>query len=148
MSKPDQATLLKEHGELTARVATLEADIKAITAERDTVRGQLTNATELLDERNSTITELSSKLQTATNSLSAATSERDALKAEKRDFEASVAAEVCKRGVRGSGVPEPKVSQADSPQELLAQYEAVKHDPVKSAQFIMVNGAKIRAMIR
>lgn len=120
-TKPDQADILAQNGQLTAdldtakqTIGTLQGQVTALTTERDTARTDLATVT--------------SEREAANTHLAALTQERDSLKAENAtlqeqmaDFNKRVATELAKHGIRGEG----ETKAAATPEKPLTLDEKV-----------------------
>lgn len=137
-TKADQADILAELETLRPKLAAAEANVTKLTKD--------------LEAANATAAKVP-KLET---DLSAVTKERDDLKAENEklttqmaDFNARVATELAKHGIRKEGVEAPKREAAGTTSEegLIEQYNALT-DPAARAVFIAKNGDKLRDLVR
>ena len=102
---PDQVDIVAQNTQLhadlnTARqtIGTLQASVTSMTAERNTLRTQL-------DASNSNATALHAQVTTVTGERDAARTENGSLQVQMKDFNARLAAELSKHGIRPNGVP-------------------------------------------
>lgn len=143
--RTDETDVLAKNEQLTTDLGTAKASIATLTKERDTARGEAAR-----------VPVLEGELTTAKATIASLTSERDTLKTENAsltakmsDFDRSVATAVAKLGVSGKGASTPAGGEGKSGDaELLAQYEAVKDDPAKRAEFLQANSEKLRSLLK
>lgn len=145
--KADQSDILAANEKLRADNATATANIAKLTADLSAANASVAK-----------LANLEAELATERVNVVKLTKERDDLKAindkltgEMKDFNAKVASELAKHGIRATGVEAPKKDEAQDADAdgdaLMAQFNALT-DPSKRAEFLAKNGAKLRELIK
>ncbi|MBN8246430.1 MAG: hypothetical protein J0L84_03185 [Verrucomicrobia bacterium] len=137
---------------MTTERDTLQGQVKTLTTERDTATGQVTTLTKERDEALGKVTAVTGERDKAKADLAAVTTDRDALKAE----ETTLTAALAKHGISPTAVTTPPPAAGPSGEakgkdaELMAEYEAVQHDPKKLSALLSdkEKGARLRAIIQ
>lgn len=143
--KADQSDILAANEKLRADNATATATITKLTADLSAANASVAK-----------FANLEAELATERGNVSKLTKERDDIKAsndkltgEMKSFDAKVASELAKHGIRATGVEAPKKDEAQDAdgEALMAQFNALT-DPGKRAEFLGKHGAKLRELIK
>jgi chromosome segregation ATPase len=159
MSKhADQTDVIAANERLTTELAAAvrarddaQAGIAAVTAERDEARTRATGLEKQLaeaEQKAKSEHEAHAATRTSLDALTEAhaklSAERDALQKESRDFNARLAAELAKHGIRAEAIA-PAAARAEGGSNLVAQYQALS-DPKEKAAFLARHGEDLRRL--
>ena len=142
-TKPDEADIIAQHAQLTADLTAARQNITTLTADVTRLNGELSAA-------NTGFETARESLKTLTLERDSLKSENERLKSESKTFEARLASELAKHGIAPTAAAaDPKKTGDGKPSndDLMAQYKAVQNDPLKLANFLQANDAKIRALL-
>jgi cell division protein FtsB len=136
--KADQSDILAANEKLRADNATATATIAKLTADLSAANTSVAK-----------LANLEAELATERGNVTKLTKERDDLKAKVDTFDTRVASELAKHGIRATGIEAPKKDESKDAdgEALMAQFNALT-DPSKRAEFLSMNGAKLRELIK